>query len=277
MYTKSLLFLSALLLALALLFLPAGASRRLHRLGNAVTSPAEEMAAMGARVAREALGGLPPNFTLEERDRLLKETAEAKAALQSAAAAREKLEAENRTLHALFRHMRANHAYSLVVAEVLRPPEWRAATAEVRIDRGAANGLRPGQAALTTDGLAGVVVEVSARRAVVRLTGDARFTLAGEIPSRQVSGIVESDGQGGLRMTSPMGAGYANVLHGDQVFTTDLAGEEMQPGLLIGTVTHVSTAADGTPVYGIAPPCPADAATGLPSGRFLMVALPALQ
>ncbi len=277
MYAKSLLFLSALLLALALLFLPAGASLRLRRLGHAVTSPAEEMAAMGGRVVREALGGLPPNFTLEERDRLLKEAAEAKAALQAANGTKDKLEAENRTLHALFRHIRATRAYSVVVAEVVQPPAWRSATAEVRIDRGAANGLRPGQAVLTTEGLAGVVTQVTARRAVVRLTGDARFTMAGEIPSRQVSGIVESDGHGGLRMTSPMGTGYANVLHGDQVFTTDMAGEEMQPGLLIGTVTRVSTAADGTPVYDLAPPCPADAATGLPSGRFLMVVLPAFQ
>jgi len=272
MYSRLMLFMSALVLAGALLLLPAGASRRVRRLAHAVAAPAEEMASLGARVSREALGGLPPGMTMEERDKLLREATEVKAALQGARAARAQLEADNLALHSLLRHVRQNHDYSLVVAQVLRPPVWRSAVAEVQIDRGAADGLCEGQAVLTPEGFAGVVTQVAARRAWVRMLGSSNFSLCVEVGARQASGILENHEEG-LVMMSPMGVGYASIVAGDQLISSDLAGAQMQPGLLIGSVSAVTRMPDGTLAYAVTPAAGNLSAERMP--RFLMVAIPA--
>ena len=272
MYSRLMLFVSALVLAGALLLLPSGTALRVRRLAHAVVAPAEEMAALGARVSREALGGFPQGMTMEERDQLLRNATAANAALQGALAAREQLETDNLALHSLLRHVRQNRDYSLVVAEVLRPPLWRSAVAEVQIDRGAADGLREGQGVLTPEGFVGVVAEVAARSSWVRLLDSSNFSLCAEVGARQASGILENREEG-LVMVSPMGVGYTSIMPGDQLLTSDMSGPEMQPGLLIGSVSEVKRMPDGTLAYRVTPA--AGDLSAEKSPRFLLVAIPA--
>ena len=265
MKSRLLLCFSFLLLAAALFWLPAGTRKRLARTGRAFVEPTAEMNAMGLRVAREALGGLPPDMTVSQRDDLLAELAKTRNALEVKDAASEALKAENDQLRRLLRYVRQPRDYSLVVAGVAAQ---LAGTGSVVLDRGSADGILAGQAVMTLEGLSGIVSEASIRRSVVTLLGDKDFSIPVEVPSRQTNGILENR-KGKLLLVAPMGAGFDSLEAGDVVCTTDLGSEVMQPGLLVGTIREKLRAPDDSPIYVIEA-----AASFLESSRYFLIAIP---
>ncbi|MBO4619604.1 MAG: rod shape-determining protein MreC [Victivallales bacterium] len=266
-YSRVLILLSFLALALAFFFLPRGTRERLRHFGRLFTQPSEEMAAMSLRVGREALGGLPPEMSVAERDELLAAKARLEAESQVRDARVRALEAQNQALQKLLQHVSAQHSYALVVCEVVKRPAWSQTHHTVVVDRGSSSGLRPGQAVLSLEGVVGVVSEATARQAVVELFTSPSFALPCEIAARQVSAVLENHG-GQFVLTSVLGAEYDAVQLGDEVVTTDLGSDAMQPGLLLGTIAEKTRDANGAPRYLV------DAIVQPATLKYLMAVLP---
>ncbi len=117
----------------------------------------------------------------------------------------------------------------------------------VRINRGAADGIRPDMAIITTDGLAGRTLDVSPRTADVLLVSDPNCKVSARIPRTGAFGVVMGMGlQGGRRVACVME--YINkdipVLEGDEVVTSGLGGI-FPKGLVIGYVEKVYRDAGG--------------------------------
>ncbi|MBP5300840.1 MAG: rod shape-determining protein MreC [Victivallales bacterium] len=252
---------------MALVLLPEGTQKRLQHLGHLVTQPAEEIASLSMRISREALGGLPAGMTLAERDEMLAEQARLHASAQTATARIQALEAENQSLQKLLQHVSVQRNYALVVGEVLKRPGWRESRRTLVIDRGTSSGVQPGQAALTLEGVAGFVTEATARQAVVELVSAPEFALPCEVGGRRLTAVLERQGEW-LGLTSILGEDYARAVVGDQVLTTDLGSDAMQPGLLLGTISQLSWDENGAPRYTVAPAATADTL------KYLMIVLP---
>ncbi|MGN0892785.1 MAG: rod shape-determining protein MreC [Oligosphaeraceae bacterium] len=248
MTTRVLTFLSFLLAAAALFLLPAGTARRILHTGFLFTQPAREISAMGQRISREALGGLPENMTLEERDALLAELGQARTQLAQARAQQEGLRMENLQLQRLLRHYKAPHEYSLVVAEVTSRGLFLGKVCTFLLDRGASDGIQAGQAVLDQDGLVGVVEQATARQAVVRLLCAPDFSLPAESVERRTSGILENR-EGRLMLTGTMGEAFDSLGFGEWVTTSDLGSEAMQPGIPVGTIQGKERSPDDSPAY----------------------------
>ena len=207
---------------------------------------------MGQRISREALGGLPENMTLEERDALLAELAQARMALSQAQAQQEGLRLENLQLQRLLRHYKQPKDYSLVVAEVTGRGLFLGRLNTLILDRGASDGIQEGQAVLTEDGLVGVVFQATARQSVVKLLCARDFTLPAEAALRKTSGILENQ-SGGLVLAGTMGESFDTLGFGEWLYTTDLGSEAMQPGLPVGMIQGKDRAPDDSPVYAVTP------------------------
>ncbi len=222
---------------------------------------------MSLRVAREALGGLPPELSVAERDELLADRTRLEAESQVRDARMRELEAQNQTLQKLLQHVSAQHSYALVVCEVIKRPSWSQIRHVVVVDRGSSSGIEPGQAVLSLDGVVGVVSEATARQAVIELFTSPSFALPCEVAGRQVSAVLENH-TGELVLTSVLGADYDAVQVGEQVMTTDLGSDSMQPGLLLGTIAELGQDENGAPRYAVTPVAPPAAL------KYLMIVLP---
>ena len=222
---------------------------------------------MSLRVGREALGGLPPAMSVAERDELLASKARLEADSQVRDARVRELEAQNQTLQKLLQHVNAQHSYALVVCEVVRRPAWSHARQVAVVDRGGSSGVQPGQAVVSLEGVVGVVSEATTRQAVVELSTSPSFALPCEVAGRQLSGVLERHAEE-LVLTSVLGADYDVAQPGDQVVTTDLGSDTMQPGLLLGTISAMTRDEQGAPRYTVTPVAQPEAL------KYLMVVLP---
>lgn len=111
----------------------------------------------------------------------------------------------------------------------------------VRLDKGALSGVAEGRAAITTDGLIGRTVAVSARTADVLLLSDPSCKVSVRLARSGVFGVVEGLGakpgeQPACRMDYVLQ--QADVQEGDEVVTAGLGGL-FPKGLLVGRVTKV--------------------------------------
>ncbi|MGN0866440.1 MAG: rod shape-determining protein MreC [Oligosphaeraceae bacterium] len=249
---RLLTLLSFLLCAAALFLLPAGTTRRILHTGMLFTQPAQELHAMGQRVSREALGGLPENMTLEERDALLAELAQARMQLSNVQGQQEGLRLENLQLQRLLRHYKQPKDYSLVVAEVTGRGLFLGKLNTFLLDRGASDGIQEGQAVLSVDGVVGVVAHATARQSVVKLLCARDFSLAAEATLRKTSGILENR-DGSLVLAGTMGESFDSLGFGEWLYTTDLGNDAVQPGLPVGVIQGKDRAPDDSPVYAITP------------------------
>lgn len=265
-YSRILVLLSFVVLALALFFLPRGVRQRLRHFGRLFTQPSEEMAALSLRMSREALGGLPPDMTVAERDELLATKARLEADGQVYAMRIRELESQNQSLNKLLQHVGIQRSYALVVCEVLRRPRGNQSEQVVVIDCGSSSGVQPGQAVMSLDGVIGVVSEATTRQAVVELYSSPTFSLPCEVAGRRLSAVLENH-SGRLVLGSALGADYDVAEIGDQVLTTDLGEDAMQPGLLLGTIAKKTRDDNGAPLYEVTPVAPLDAL------KYLMVVL----
>ena len=120
---------------------------------------------------------------------------------------------------------------------------------------------------MSLDGVVGVVREATTRQAVVELTTSAAFALPCEVAGRQLSAVLERHGEE-LVLTAVLGADYEAAQAGDQVVTTDLGSDAMQPGLLLGAIAEKTRDGNGAPRYLVTPAAQPDAL------KYLMAVLP---
>lgn len=269
-YSRLIIAIAFVLLSLALFFLPAGTRTRITGISRAISRPGQEFTALTARLTREALGGLPPDMSIDERDQLIAEAAAAKLSLATRDEDIAALAAENRFLQRLVRHIRQTHDYSLVVCEVVKRPAWSRYYGHLTLDRGASDGLRAGQAVLTLEGVVGVISSVTLRQSVVLLYDAPEFALAAGVASREVSALIEQQ-EGDLRLTTPMGREFSEIRRGDLVCTSNLGNDAMQPGLPIGLITGEDVSAEGAPLFTVSPNA------SLEHLKYLLVAIPAVR
>lgn len=106
------------------------------------------------------------------------------------------------------------------------------------IDRGSDDGLTEGMVVLSPSGsLVGRITRVFADYAWVRVITDQASAVQVEVPSAQIDGSANSNGDGNL--TLELVPKTANVSEGDQVVTSTRS-IFFPPGLLVGTVISVS-------------------------------------
>lgn len=111
----------------------------------------------------------------------------------------------------------------------------------VRIDRGADDGIRPGQVVLSARGsLLGTVTETTAKSTSIRLVTDSRSRVASQVAETKVSGSAEGGADRSLVFRFAETGDDIQV--GDTIETSGLGGN-YPPGILIGTVSAIS----GTP------------------------------
>jgi rod shape-determining protein MreC len=112
----------------------------------------------------------------------------------------------------------------------------------VRIDKGAADGIRTEMVVITPDGLAGKVVEVEDGYSVVLLVDDPRFGVAVRMQSTRAEAIVRGAGQGHGRLKYVPRDG--DVAVGEALVTSGL--DALFPrGLGVGNVTGVTEPEQG--------------------------------
>ena len=267
MYSRLAILLSFLLFAAALFLLPEGLNERLRWCASLFSSPGVAIADVSSRVTREAVGGLPPQLTIEQRDKLLSEVANSRNEITKNADATERLRVSNRELQRILRHTTQERSHTLLPAKIIRMSAFETRIERITIDRGAYDGVQAGQAVQNLDGVIGIIEQSSARQAVVRLFASTDFSMPVQVLSRNVSGLLENR-NGVLYMTSAMGVNFATVQNNDRVYTTDLGSENMYPGLTVGKVLTIQRGEDGAPIYRIEP------AASLTTEEFVLVSIP---
>jgi rod shape-determining protein MreC len=226
---------------LILLNLPESASRAVKTAVREAAAPLQGLWADVALRAREGAATVRGLGGLAERNREL----EAELLL---------LRGENRELQ-VFREeneqLRTLLGYpartprALIAAEIIARDAsgwWQS----LRIGRGAHDGLAPGRAVVTPDGLVGRTLEITPRTAEVLLLTDPSSRIAAEVPRAGAFGIVSGqgvrpDGRPVLRMDYL--DRHREVRPGDAVLTSGLGGV-FPRGLLIG---YIGAAERGDP------------------------------
>ncbi len=276
--TAALLLLLLLLFVLPQLSLPPSVSTLVH--GTAVAGQDLTGAAL-RHLCRLTPGAtrlpseLESSEELASRDELMAEIERLRLELRQAEESREPLAAENRRLAGLLNLSLQTRRYSLCVARPVRREPVSDYYETMLVDKGASDGLREGQAAVTAAGLIGIVSKVEPRRAEIWLLANPRLTFSCQLPSRQITGIVTSssdfeqeDVDAGLRIVEnpdarPMprllfppsslnveatsGLNFDIAQKGDRVVTSSLGNPNLLDGILVGQVEKAETDTAGAP------------------------------
>lgn len=147
------------------------------------------------------------------------------------------LEQENERLRGLLGFRQAV-TYETVAADVVarNPDNW---WSRVTINRGAADGVARNMPVMTSQGLVGRVVEVSAHLAVVELLTDRDCQVGALVQSSRDAGVVRGQGSQADYLSVMLFARNAVVNVDDAIVTSGL-GEIYPAGLYIGRVTKVT-------------------------------------
>ena len=278
--TRFFYFCAFLLFALLLFLLPEGTQERIQGLGTFFLEPGKSLARISARTSREALGGLPENLSLKERDELLRALTEAR--LQTAAAENnsEKLRRDNQYLQYLLRLTNSPKEYTLTVCEVIKRNPLSDYYGTLLINRGHSDGLKIGQAVLSPDGLLGVLSEVTPKEAVVTLLGSPKFSLPCKITGKEIAGLIHAPAQTEgssanlffppqkLSLDSLTGPHFDTVELDDLVVTCSLGSDNLLDDIPIGHIVEAETDTAGAYRYQIKPKA------NLENLRFVLVAIP---
>lgn len=216
--------------------LPISVSRRVKGVFREALAPLQtSLSSLGRRwsAGLQALRGL--DDLAEENRRMAAELVY----LRNQVRELRSLESENRELR---KQLDFTHRVErrLLPCEVIgRDPSgwWNA----VRINRGAADGVRADMAVITADGVAGRTLNTSIRTADVLLISDPNCKVSARLPRTGAFGIVSGTGEvRGGRVACVMD--FINkdlpVLEGDEVVTSGLGGV-FPRGLLIGYVEKI--------------------------------------
>jgi len=116
----------------------------------------------------------------------------------------------------------------------------------IRLNKGTADGVLPNMAVITTDGLVGKTVSVSARTADVLLISDPTCQVSAQIARTEAYGVVSGRGPASRQVFCRMA--FINkdiaVQPGDEVITSGLGGV-FPRGLPIGSVDKITRDAGG--------------------------------
>ncbi len=249
--------------------------------GRFFMEPSKRLTAIGARMTREALGGLPENMTVDERDTLLQELTLARQQAYSAEKKIQGLQQNNDYLQYLLRlSKRPEQPHLLVVCEVIKRNPSSDYYGTLLINRGYGDGLKVGQAVRSVEGLVGVISEASAREAVVTLLGSPKFSLPCKIAGKGISGIIHCPAEytsrpaivgffppEHLTLYSLSGDSFTRVEIDDEVVTCNLGSEHLIADIPIGVISKVETDTAGAYRYQISPKAP------LGQLKFLLVAI----
>ena len=273
-------FCAFLLFAVLLFMLPAGTQERIRGLGTFFLEPGKTLARISTRVTREALGGLPENMSLKERDELLEALADARLKVASAESRSEKLRRDNQFLQGLLRMVNSPKEYTLTICEVIRRNPLSDYYGTMLINRGHSDGLKAGQAVLTAEGLVGVLSEVKAKEALVTLLGSPKFSLACKIAGKEIAGLIHAPAQTEdsaanlffppqvLSLDSLAGVRFDMVELDDLVVTSSLGGDVLLEDIPIGHICNIETDTAGAYRYQLKPKA------NLENLRFVLVAIP---
>ena len=237
-------WLGLLALLLAVLNLPPSASQAVKNLVRETIAPLQESATRALNSLREGwssvqgLGGL-----VEENQRLSREV------VRLLAQQRENkvLQRENEELRRQL-GFSARAAEDLVAGEVIarsRDGWW----STLRINKGAADGLKADQAVISMDGLVGKTVSVSDRTADILLLSDPTCRVSAQILRTGSFGLVAGRGpswEGQVVCRMEFINKNVPIVPGGEVITSGLGGV-FPKGLLIGYVDRVYT--DRTGLY----------------------------
>lgn len=274
-------FFSFLFLALLFFLLPFGTLERIKGVAAFFVNPGKSFANISMRISREALGGLPENFSLEERDKLLQQTADANKRATLAELASEELLHQNQQLQRLLRLSRNAKEYTLSVCEVIRRNPLSDYYGTIVINRGIGDGLKAGQAVLSTEGLLGIITEVNSSDSLVTLLGSPKFSMPCKIAGKEISGLIhaplQKEHSGGqlffpaseLHFDTLSGLRFNTVELGDLIISSSLGSDDLLAGITIGNITEVNTDNAGAYVCKVKPKA------SLENLRFVMVAIPA--
>jgi rod shape-determining protein MreC len=175
-----------------------------------------------------------------------------------------KLRAENRALRAENQALRLRSTELAALAEetvrlredmgYVRQVPWDHLTAEVigrdpaswlervMVNRGSADGVKPGAGVITPQGVAGRVIETSLYAATVMLLPDPQSSIAGVIERSRVPGTLKGTGQRFLLLQHI--SGEDDVKPGDVAVTSPVS-SLFPPGLYLGDVLEVRTSNQG--------------------------------
>ena len=231
------LFLCAAMLVLAMVSeQPWAAGARgyakgaLAPLESAMTAASDRLGAITAGFGDNA-ALRAQNRSLEDQNAALRrQVAELQAAGQDNAALRQALD------------LQRSYGHQAVAADVIgRGPDGFSDTLE--IDRGTADGVRPGMVVASGAGLVGRVREAGPHAAIVQTLADPQSRVSGYLATSGLEGTVLG-GQGGLEMQiNPRLGATAEV--GDWVLTSGVGGGYPR-GLVIARITSLSGGAAAT-------------------------------
>ncbi len=251
-------------LAVLLLLLPPGFSKRLAGVGRLLVDPSRAFASMCSRAARGAWGGLDDGTGPEEAEMLRTEAAEAKAEYARLKEATARLVDENRQLRNRIGMTLSSKQMSLALCEVLKRDAFSEYYDYVVLNRGSHDGIRKGNLVISDAGLAGIVDEVSLKTAKVILATSSLFSYPCQVRGRNVAGIVTGsvrDGKYPVSMLQPVPQIVVNNLDGvlfDKVEVGDIVtvtpeGLQDGPIFIVGTVAEVDSSSGIAPVLRIEP------------------------
>ncbi len=278
--TRFFYFCAFLLFAVLLFMLPSGTQERIQGFGTFFLEPGKTLARISARVAREALGGLPENLSLKERDELLIALGEARLKTAAAEISNDKLRRDNQFLQGLLRLVNSPKEYTLTVCEVIQRNPLSDYYGTMLINRGHSDGLKAGHAVLTPEGLVGVISEVRTKEALVTLLGSPKFSLSCKIAGKEISGLIHSPAQTEgisanlffppqtLSLDSLTGGRFDTVELNDLVATSSLGSDHLLEDIPIGHICKIETDTAGAFRYQLKPKA------SLENLRFVMVAIP---
>ena len=278
--SKFFYFLAFLLLLALFLFIPEGRQQRLRELLALGSAPAKTLAEITARVSREALGGLPENMSLQERDELLQELAQARIELHAAHNDSERLRQDNITLQTLLRMQRSPKSHTLVICRVLRRLPLSDYYGSILIDRGHSDGLKPGHAVISTEGLVGIVSHAAAKESQVMLLGSPRLSLYCKLARKNMVGLIHGPARKTdkgadlffpppkMQLDSISGADFEDVEEGDEVLTCSLGDENLLDDIPIGRISGSEIDSAGSRRYQVHP------IASFENLRYVLVAIP---
>jgi len=243
-----------LLAIIALLNLPLPAELKLRAATrDSTVLPQTVLAIMGQRCHELFTFLFSARQAVRERESMMDEVARLRHDLRYL----KELNRENRQLRRMVDFKEAS-AHGLLLGRVISRGGVSGWWQSVRINRGSADGVKPQQAVITVDGLAGKTTTVTAHTCDVLLITDPSNRIACRLERTDALGVARGRGVGlggktefeMVRAAEPFQVDYidkhAEVVEGDTVLTSGLGGGYPE-GLLLGHV--VGTSLDRSRLY----------------------------
>jgi len=224
-----------------------GLAGPLRRMVQALAAPAQTVLA-------DALT-LGPNgpWSHARYESVMRDLQRENARLRDALRSQQILGRENDFLKQRLRYVSRHHR-ALLYCRVLRRDSLTTWYGRLQIDRGSADGMRPGMALVTEEGLAGRILSVSRHQSEVLLVTDPASRVLCRLPGSGALGVIHGPENGAgpdlqLVCAPDLSPGYGAAgggqpAPGDAVFTCALNGQ-VPDGIFIGNVLALGPMTDG--------------------------------